>query len=158
MGENHDSKIRDILIMGIENAKDTIHLAVAYFSDLEIVDIIKRKAQDGVNVEVVIYDHSVNSPAIIELNFQNIKTHFYSVNYSQPIYPKFCVIDEEILFTGNHGWGYAANKAEHPEPMIINNERGLVEEYLNKFDAFKRCCGTSRLVHFRTKPELSVRY
>ncbi|KKQ81315.1 MAG: DnaJ domain protein [Parcubacteria group bacterium GW2011_GWF2_38_76] len=158
MGENHELKIRKTLINGIESAKNSIRLAVAYFSDMEIADLIKKRAGDGLVVEVVIYDHPVNSPTILEFNSKNINMHFYDINNSNPIYPKFCIIDEEILVTGNHGWAYAANRTEHPDPVIVNNESRLIEEYLNKFRFFKKNCGSSRFVHFKTKPEILVRY
>ncbi|HRY62594.1 MAG TPA: phospholipase D-like domain-containing protein [Candidatus Paceibacterota bacterium] len=153
MGEHHETKIREVLINGLENAKQSIRLAVAYFNDLEIANIIKKKAEEGIATEVIIYDHFVNSPAIIELNSNNIKTFFYRVYETQPIYPKFCLIDGDILVTGNHGWAYAANRTEHPEPLIVNNENILIEEYINKFYSLKKNCGASKLVHFRIKPE-----
>lgn len=153
MGEHHESKIREILIQSINSAKASIHIAVAYFSDTEIAGLIKKRAEDGLRVEVVIYDHHVNSPTILELASQKIKTFFYRLYDTNPIYPKFCIIDEEILVTGNHGWAYAANRTEHPEPLIVNNEDALIGEYLTKFHSLKRQCGASRLVHFRTQPD-----
>lgn len=155
MGELN-SKIRNILLKEIDGAKKTIYLAVAYFSDMEVVNLLKKKAQEGVRVEVIVYDHPVNSPVVIEFGSQRgLGLFLYDSNVNPPIYPKFCIIDEEILITGDHGWAYAANKKEHPEPAIVNNESILIEEYLNKFNYFKEHCGSSEInkfLHFKIKP------
>jgi len=150
MGENHEKKVREILIKELKEAKKSIRIVSAYFLDMEIIGMIKEKAKDGVKAEIIMYDDFINSPVVSELNVNNIKLLFYGFkNYNPIIYQKYCIIDGELLVSGYNSWSYAACEREHDEFLVTNNEKGLVSGYLKKFDSLAKHCGFSRLVHVK---------
>lgn len=156
MGDNHKhKKIRNILINEIEKAKETIHIVMSFFIDMELADAIKKKARTGVRVEIILNDEEMNSYAITSLDIPNVKIYYYGVGKNYPdLHQKFCIIDKKILLTGYHGWAYAAHKNEHEDIEVENYQKDLIENYLEKFNGFKRMCGSSRMIHIRSLPNL----
>lgn len=151
MEERHSAAVRSILIKEISSARECIYVAMAYFLDNEIADALKAKAKEGVIVDIILSDQTVNSQMITELNSRNINLHFFSYGCDHPFFfNKFCVIDKAILVMGQRGWTYAAAFYDHEEPAVANSEKKLIAEYLAKFNDLKRYCGASRFVHVRS--------
>lgn len=136
-----DREIRGVILKNLVEAKESIFIAVAWFSDQEILNTIKKKAQEGVNIEIILNNDEINKPIIYEIKHKNIKVYFYeSEQNNATMHHKFCVIDKEILLSGSYNWTYAAAQKNHEDISVIRYEPEVILNYLRKFDELKNHC------------------
>src|SRR5438552_9888896 len=94
----HFEDIQSHIKICLQNAKKSIKIAVAYFTDKDIFNLLCSRAIDDVEVELLISDEDVNFKSG-DVNFDNLikcgGKLFISVNEQKIIlHNKFCIIDE----------------------------------------------------------------
>ena len=139
-----DREIRGAILKNLAEVKNSIFIAVAWFTDQEILNIIKEKAHDGVAVEIILNNDEINKPIIQELSYKNIKIYFYESEQSNAtMHHKFCILDKEVLLSGSYNWTYAAARKNHEDVSVIRYEPEVLLNYLKKFDELKNQCRLS---------------
>lgn len=117
-------------------ATRSIFIAVTWFTDHELFQILCDKARGGINVKLLVLDDSINKNRR-GLQFDLLKRaggEFYFVGTSEKLmHNKFCVIDYNITITGSYNW---TNKAKtNPENIVvIKNSLETAIQYINKFN------------------------
>lgn len=131
------------------NAKESICIVVAWFTDEELFNIVCEKLENKEITEVILIirnDYINNS--IKGLNFQKFIDLGGNLYYENSLHHKFCIIDT-ILITGSYNWTYFGsfrNKeniviAKGAEIDLINQyveEVNNIIQYLNKIDRVER--------------------
>jgi hypothetical protein len=121
----------------IQESRQSIKIAVAYFTDKEIFKLLCLKAERGVKVELVISAEDVNFSRG-ELKFDDLidagGSLFICIMEQRGIlHDKFCIIDENILITGSYNWSYQA-KRNLENIMVIEDDPKVCQDFLSEYE------------------------
>jgi hypothetical protein len=118
------------------NAQKTIHIAVAWFTNKELFDILKIKAQNNCKVYVIINDDEINNNSSIpfeKLKLKNLKIYKTKLVDSELMHNKFCITDNSTVITGSYNWSYKA-QSNFENIVITYNDNILANQFLDEFN------------------------
>ena len=123
--------IREKLIQEIRKAEFDIYVAVAWFTDKELWNVLAEKAQNGLIIQVVLVQDEVNLGTGLDFDeLTKLGIQIYWDNHHH----KYCVIDRNTLITGSYNWTYAAKERKLRENIIIlSNEPKVCKDYASEF-------------------------
>lgn len=123
-------EIKDTIIQGIRNAKYTIWIAVAWFTDIEIYEELILRKNAGVNIRIITSDEDSNKYLMkkLESNFETVKV---PVTGSNRIHDKFCIIDFEFVMHGSYNW--SKNARGNDETLATALDRDFVKKFADEF-------------------------
>lgn len=139
--KEHDvtfSKIKEEIIQGVRNAKYAIWIAVAWFTDREILKELLVKKEEGLNIRIITSNKDSNQQLIPEL-----KKHFdlkivpmRGQYLSNQIHDKFCVIDFEFVMHGSFNWSKNANGNDETLATAVDREfaKKFADEFLRLYN------------------------
>lgn len=130
----HFSKIKDEIIANIKKAHKSIKVAVAWFTDEDIIRALSQKKEKGIEIEVVISNAKENFENINNFKvYLRLQAKLFIA--SKPfLHHKFCIIDDSIIINGSYNWSYAA-KWNEENIIVITLEEGKKddEDILKRF-------------------------
>ena len=133
------SDIHTVIIKQLEGAGSDIHVAVAWFTDRDIFDVLCKKAQSGINISLVLVGDDINCGAG-RLNFIRLEnlggkvTFLPTGSQDTPLmHHKFCVIDAKTVITGSYNWSKKA-RSNDENITIMTDSQELASKYLHVFD------------------------
>ena len=134
--KDHDvtfTKIKDEIIQGIRNAKYTIWIAVAWFTDEDILKELMVKKKEGLNIRIITSDESGNTKIIdqLESNFDLKKVPLRGNFLSNRIHDKFCIVDLEFVMHGSFNWSRSANFND--ETLATAIDRDFAKKFADEF-------------------------
>lgn len=133
----HFDNIQQQIIDHIELARFTVWIAVAWFTDKKIFQHLVKKSQQGINVQLIIVDDTINQKC--GLNYeQYFETYRISKHgeYENIMHNKFCIIDLETVLHGSYNW---TNKAQYNyETIIIEKDCIFAEKFSEEFIRLKQ--------------------
>ncbi len=123
-------EIKEEIIQGIRNAKYTIWVAVAWFTDKEIFQELLFRKSAGVNVRIITTDEETNKYLIkdLESNFEVVKIPVKGFNR---FHDKFCIIDLEFVMHGSYNW--SNNARNNDETWATALDRDFVRKFADEF-------------------------
>lgn len=135
-GEVFFKDIRDIITKGIMVSSTHVKVAVAWFTDEDIMRVLIQAKKRGVEVEVVISDcqeNFFNQRKLTGLFKSGVKLY---VSKGKLMHHKFCIIDTYTILTGSYNWSYQAKQNEE-NITILYLDRDVREDVLmqKKYDA-----------------------
>lgn len=119
----------------LANAEHTIKIAVAWFTNEYLFDLICNKQKSNVKVELLIIDDIINNNSE-GLNFQkliDLGGDFYFGDFERLMHHKFCVIDNRILINGSYNWTYFA-EYRNLENIHVIEESESIEAFSTEFN------------------------
>lgn len=127
--------IANRIIEEIRDAKKSIYIAVAWFTNKSIFEQLIIKAKKGCLIELIISNDAINNSSSIDfelLESNDGKIYKIGNGNSDLMHNKFCVIDYNTVITGSYNWSY---KAENNfENIVINsNDTILAEQFVIEF-------------------------
>lgn len=130
----HFQGIKKQIIESIKSAEFTIWIAVAWFTDRDIGNVLRLKHKEGVNVRVIVNDDDITEKH--GLDFRSRGIEYKKVSPSSPwgrklMHNKFCVIDLCKVVHGSYNW--TSNAHYNNESIAIMESRGLAEEFSRQF-------------------------
>ncbi|MGF9713723.1 phospholipase D-like domain-containing protein [Paenibacillus naphthalenovorans] len=122
--------IKDTIIQGIRNAKYTIWIAVAWFTDIEIYAELLLRKKAGVQIRIITSDEETNRFLInkLESNFETVKVPLAGKNR---LHDKFCIIDFEFVMHGSYNW--SKNARNNDETLATALDRDFVRKFADEF-------------------------
>ncbi|MCC6683724.1 MAG: DUF1669 domain-containing protein, partial [Bacteroidia bacterium] len=131
----HFENIQEKIYAEIKKAEETILIAVAWFTNRVLFDLLIEKEKQGVKISVVINDDDINNKSGIEWdNLISYTSKVYKIKNNLGIlHNKFCVIDKKNVITGSYNW---TNKAQYnsEDILIHSNNYELAAYYTEQFD------------------------
>lgn len=126
-------EIKDTIIQGIRNSKYTIWIAVAWFTDEEILHELLLRKKDGVNIRIITSDEDSNSYLMkrLEESFEVVKVSKRGNYFSNRIHDKFCIIDFEFVMHGSYNW--SKNARGNDETLATALDRDFVRKFSDEF-------------------------
>jgi len=137
----HFENIQEVIKVEINKAKKSLYIAIAWFTDDELFDLLVKKVDEGLNVELIILDDDINSSARINYNELNIKKgKLWQIgNYSRRkplMHNKFCVIDEKTVINGSYNWTRKA-QTNHESITVISEAPEIALDFYDEFKNIK---------------------
>lgn len=134
MIQPHFSGIQNILIDNIGKASSSIKIAVAWFTNQKLYDMLLKKLGEGVEVSLIIRDdHINNSTESLEWSkFINSGGWLHFSNADKKMHHKYCIIDDATVVSGSYNWTYQAEFVNQ-ENVIIAYEQEVAAAYNSNF-------------------------
>ncbi|MBP9786814.1 MAG: DUF1669 domain-containing protein [Acinetobacter sp.] len=133
------SDIHKVIIKQLEGAESHIHVAVAWFTDKDIFDVLCKKAQSGIKVSLVLVGDDINCGAG-RLNFVRLENLGAKVTFlptgsqdTSLMHHKFCVIDAKTVITGSYNWSKKA-RSNDENITIMTDSQEFASKYLHVFE------------------------
>jgi hypothetical protein len=137
--EVYFSGIRTKLLKELKKASQTIFVAVAWFTNDELFNVLCMKLKQGVKVELIIINDYINNWEF-GLPFQtfiDFGGKLYLSEHPNIMHHKFCLIDDEIIFNGSYNWTYYAEKRNDENIMFFKYKQNLIERFNTEFNRLK---------------------
>jgi phosphatidylserine/phosphatidylglycerophosphate/cardiolipin synthase-like enzyme len=127
--ENIQSRILEQL----DQAKFSIWASVAWFTDRILFEKLIEKAEQGVNVQLVINNDETNANAgfDFESHFETYRKDPIGIGKRNMFHEKFCVIDLKKVIAGSYNWTNSARY--NRESINIIEGHATAEEYAERF-------------------------
>lgn len=127
--------IRKQIRKEISKSENEILIAVYWFTNQELFDILIEKLKEGVKIELIIHNDFINNRES-GLPFQQFIDNggkFYFSDSNNPMHNKFCLIDRSVLINGSYNWTYFAEEKNRENILVIENETEVVNSFYDEF-------------------------
>jgi len=127
------NKIFEQIQNEISNCKSTILIAVAWFTNKELLGLLVDKVNAGVQVKIIVSDDIVNKRLNIK-EFIKAGGTYQIIQSSQGkfMHNKFAIFDNKKIITGSYNWTYSA-EYNNLESIIISKEENLIKQFNIRF-------------------------
>ena len=135
--ETHFENIQGTIITNLHKANQNIRIAVAWFTDKEIIKQLEEISLRGVIVEIIVADNELNrSVDYSSLTNNGVKLLFFPVRGYGMMHHKFCVIDDILVINGSYNWTVNA-RSNNGENIQIAKDANTISQFLKKFEDLK---------------------
>ncbi len=148
------NNIRQAIINVLNEASDEIFVAVYWFTNQQLFNILCDKLREGKKVSLIIHNDYINNRDT-GLNFQSLIDlggKFYFSDSENPMHNKFCIVDNKKLINGSYNWTYYAEDRNSENILVIEEEQQTVtafrEEFIKLTELLKRVELVQRLTKF----------
>lgn len=134
------SNIRSHIQTELKTAKDSIFVAVAWFTDAKLFDILCQKATNGLDVQLIVMDDDITRNCSIDYSKLEVcGGKVFQINNEITgtlMHNKFCIIDKTNTITGSYNWSIKA-QTNHENITITKDSEELAEMFLTEFRRIK---------------------
>jgi hypothetical protein len=129
------TQIRNKIIPYLEQAKEEVVIAMAWFTSAELFESLISCLERNVKVELILLDNAINymyyAPDfnILISAGCHLRIADSSVGF---MHHKFCVIDQKIVITGSYNWTYYA-ETRNVENIVITDNTKIVNMFSMEF-------------------------
>lgn len=138
--------IRYQLLHELKSAKDSIIVAMAWFTDKKLFRELVEKAGDGVIVKILLANDDINRDYGPDFSvFENAGGELTWVQMGDSdniMHNKFCVIDDSTVITGSYNWTNRAN-TNHENITVHWQAEDLAEMFVEEFNRLSKLYGGS---------------
>lgn len=122
----HFQNIQKVITRHLHDAQYEILVAVAWFTDREIFEVLCEKAQSGIQVSVALLGDGINQ-APGALNFNRLRNLGGKVTFlpsgsdgAPMMHHKFCVLDITTVITGSYNWSKKAQSNDENITVVTD--------------------------------------
>lgn len=157
MVQAHFHNIRNSIIREIEKANKSLKVAVYWFTNHELFDMLYQKQLNGVQCDLIIHNNYINNrdTGLPFQKFIDAGGKFYFSDEDNPMHNKFCIIDNQVLINGSYNWTYYAESKNRENILIIKDEKDVVKafetEFLQLIELVKPLRSITRLTKFEVE-------
>lgn len=131
------SNIQAQICSKISASANSIRVAVAWFTNEDLLGHLIKKAECGCKVEIIISDHQENK----RLDFKKLiskggQVFVITTVYSKFLHDKYSIFDSSKVVAGSYNWTYSAEYYNH-EFVIESGEEMLVSQFSIRFEKLK---------------------
>lgn len=114
------------VIDAIKKAKVSILIAMAWFTNDTIREVLEQKHLEGLRIEIVIFKDGVNFTHGVDLS--NFDYKEVRGTRGGIMHNKFCIIDNLIVITGSYNWSANA-EYRNDENVLITSDHETATKY-----------------------------
>lgn len=127
--------IQHTIVSELQEAQQSIQIAVCWFTNKAIFDILAQKASQGVSLSLILLDDYANKRQeglpLNDLIGWGAKLYFS--DKTAPIHHKFCIIDNATLLTGSYDWSYFSESKALDNLMVIKENQAIIDAFVSEF-------------------------
>jgi hypothetical protein len=142
MIKRYSENIAHVILDELSGAKACIKIAVAWITDIEIINQIERACKDGIDVEIIISASNINTIVYPSLmNLYNAGAQILvcgAEDYFDGgiMHHKFCIIDNKKVITGSYNWSNQAKK--NYENIVLIEDTDNAKDFSSDFIKIKK--------------------
>ena len=130
-------EIKQRIISEINNASQSIYLAMAYFTDRDIAMAIIGAKNRNVLVDIILSSNNQNETVKLMLKGANIIVHAFETGDTRGImHHKFCLIDNRITINGSYNYSINASN-NNVENIHVSDDTSTYSQFLSEFERLK---------------------
>ena len=139
MQGNNEAYFADIekrILLALDNARATIDVCVAWFTNVKLRNKLIEKQKEGIAVRVIRYHDGVNSSKgvdLSELDHKEVKGERGGL-----FHDKFCVIDNVHTICGSYNWTLNAENKNDEDAAFHFEDYKLASTYTRRFNEIWR--------------------
>lgn len=128
--------IQHTLISELQQASKSIQIAVCWFTNKAIFDILAQKASEGVRISLMLLDDYANKrKEALPLNdLIGLGAKIYFSDKTAPMHHKFCVIDGTTVLTGSYDWTYFSESKALENLLLIKENPDMAQAFISEFE------------------------
>ena len=131
------TEIKHRIISEINNARQSICLAMAWFTDRDIANAIIDARNRNLKVDIILSSNAQNDTVKQMLKEANISVHAFETGDPRGMmHHKFCLIDNDISINGSYNYSYNASN-NNVENIHVSNELTIFKQLLLEFERLK---------------------
>lgn len=123
---NIENKVLDAL----SNAKVSIRLAMAWFTNERLQAKLVEKLSEGLDIKIIIYKDGVNRKHGVDLSAFDVTEMRGS--RGGIMHNKFCVLDNQVVISGSYNWSDNA-EFRNDENIDVNENNASATQYSLEF-------------------------
>ena len=135
--------LQAIILGQLAEARSTIHVAVAWFTDTTLFQKLLERQRIGVKVELIITDHIFNDQSAN--NYKQVEAGgglFLKLGSdAQLMHHKFCIVDRKVLLQWSFNWTKRANQSNNETLTLIEEDPASVNQFLAEYERLKQSAG-----------------
>lgn len=157
MVQAHFHNIRNSIIREIEKANKSLKVAVYWFTNHELFEMLYQKQLNGVQCDLIIHNDYINNrdTGLPFQKFIDAGGKFYFSDEENPMHNKFCIIDSQVLVNGSYNWTYYAESKNRENVLIIKDEKEVIKafetEFIQLIELLKPLQSITRLTKFEVE-------
>lgn len=129
------SSIRQTLVNAMTHATESIDIAVAWFTNEELFEVLLRKLGDGIRVRLVLINDDINHGGGLDFQrFIDMGGLLYFGKTGYFMHNKYCIVDGKSVFTGSYNYTYFAEHTNFENIVCIADEVSAVTDYIKNFE------------------------
>lgn len=130
------NNIQTFLLGELDQAIATIEIAVAWFTNVALMNCLLDRLAKGVKVTLVINNDEINNnetnrPYLKKLLNKGCVIHW--INYPELMHQKFCIIDSRIVANGSYNWTYYAEN-HNRENIVFLEDHEIITAFKREFE------------------------
>lgn len=127
--------LKPLVLEQIQKASSSIQIAVAWFTDQDILNLLIAKRQSGIRVILVLSNDSKNFDESYSLDFSDFKHIGGKLIVADKafMHHKFCIIDKAMLLTGSANYTYNGFHKNSESIMLTDNQEAI-DDFLIQFE------------------------
>lgn len=131
------TEIKQRIISEIDNAKQYIYVAMAYFTDRDIAMAIVEAKNRNVTVDIILSSNAQNETVKLMLKGANISVHaFETGDFRGIMHHKFCLIDNTISINGSYNYSLNAS-TNNVENITVSDDLTTYSQMQLEFERLK---------------------
>ena len=131
------TEIKQRILSEINNATQSIYLAMAYFTDREIAMAIVAAKNRNVLVDIILSSNIQNDTVKLMLKGANIIVHAFETGDARGImHHKFCLIDNKITINGSYNYSINASN-NNVENIHVSDDTSTYSQLFSEFERLK---------------------
>ena len=131
------SEIKQRILSEINNARQSIYLAMAWFTDRDIATAIIEAKNKGLNIDIILSSNVQNETVKQMLTGFNITVHAFETGDARGImHHKFCLIDNKIIINGSYNYSYNASN-NNVENIHVSDNKETYQQFSAEFERLK---------------------
>lgn len=131
------TEIKNRIISEISNAKHSIFLAMAFFTDRDIANEIISAKERGILIDIILSSNAQNETVKLMFAEKNIKLHSFETGDPRGMmHHKFCLIDGKITINGSYNYSYNASN-NNVENIHVSDDINIYKQLYAEFEKLR---------------------
>ena len=126
------------LLENLSEAKSRIEIAVAWFTNPRLYEVLIKKLDEGVKITLIVRDDEINNNSSISLKWQDFVDAKGELYFDKRlcIHHKFCILDAKKVITGSYNWTKNA-ELHNRESVLVITDINIVRAFSEEFEDLK---------------------
>ncbi|WP_316738084.1 phospholipase D-like domain-containing protein [Pedobacter aquatilis] len=130
-------EIKQRIISEIQNAKHSIYLAMAWFTDRDIANALIEAKNRNLVIDIILSSNIQNETVKKMFREANISLHAFETGDERGMmHHKFCLIDNNISINGSYNYSYNASN-NNVENIHVSNDLNIYKQFYSEFERLK---------------------
>lgn len=132
--------IQSVIASNIQSAEKEILIAVAWFTNKELFDLLIKKSNEKVSVKLIVINDDINNRKF-GIDFQKLidaNGVFYFAEKSIPMHNKYMIIDQKLVISGSYNYTYLAETSNYENIVRIYGFEEIVMDYIKDFEKISK--------------------